>query len=195
MDIFQFFARTVNRYGEVRVDDQLYRIPNVAPGRRVLIKAYWDHIEILDKSGETLLHNVKRVYFQKAENIDWAAELEIFINRPRAVERAVYLKALPAALNTYILSAANLKERRQLIIAAVTVLRQYHLDVAVKAAQQALDYGKPDINSLRMFASLQAGASTPSPRPIEEPWTPSEVAQWHPDLAIYDLLGMTNHEK
>jgi len=195
MDIFQLFTRTVNKYGEVRVDDQLYRVPNVAPGCRVLIKACWDQLEILDEHGETVLHTVKRVYFQKAESIDWAAELEIFINRPRAAERAVYLRALPDALKTYILSAPDLKERRQRIIAAVTVLRQYPLAVAVKAAKQALDYGRTDINSLRMFAALQAGASTPTPGPIEEPWTPSEVAQWQPDLSIYDLLGVTGHAK
>ena len=152
-------------------------------------------LEILDKHGETVLHTVKRVYFQKAEDIDWAAELEIFINRPRAAERAVYLRALPDTLKTYILSAPDLKERRQRIMAAVTVLRQYPLGVAVKAAKQALDYGRTDINSLRMFAALQAGASTPTPSPIEEPWTPSEVAQWQPDLSIYDLLGVTGHAK
>jgi transposase len=195
MDIFQLFTRTVNKYGEVRVDDQLYRVPNVAPGRRVLIKACWDQLEILDKHGETVLHMVKRVYFQKAEDIDWAAELEIFINRPRAAERAVYLRALPDTLKTYILSAPDLKERRQRIIAAIAVLRQYPLGVAVKAAKQALDYGQTDINSLRMFAALQAGASTPTPGPIEEPWTPSEVTQWQPDLSIYDLLGVTGHAK
>lgn len=193
LDIFQVFVRTVNKYGEVVVDEQLYRVPQVRPGTRVLIKAYGDHLEILDRHGEAVLHTVKRVYYQKAENIDWAAELEIFINRPRAAERAVYLRALPDALKTYILSAPTLKERRQRIIAVVTILREYSLDIAVKAAEQAVSDGRTDVNSLRMLAALFASTAAAEPSPLEEPWTPSEVAQWRPDLSIYDLLGVEAH--
>lgn len=195
LEIVQMHTRVVNKYGEINVDVQLYRTPNVAPGSRVFVKAYWDRLEILDEYGEAILHTAQREYFQKAEMIDWAAELEIFIKRPRAAERAVYLKALPDSIKEYILSAADLKERRQRIIAAVAILRQYPLDVAVKAAKQALQYGKTDINSLRTFAALQERALTPEPIPLKEPWIPSEVAHWQPDLSIYDLLGAISYGK
>ena len=88
-----------------------------------LLKAYWDRIEILDEYGEKLLHSCPRLYLQSAKEIDWASELEIFIRRPRAVERAVCLKALPDCIKDYFLSAEDLKERRQRIKAMVDVLR------------------------------------------------------------------------
>ena len=98
LEIVQLNTAVVNKYGEIKIDNQLYRIPNVSPGYQVLAKGYWDHINVFDRYGEKLLHSCPRVYVQNAKNIDWASELEIFINRPRAVERAVYLKALPVPI-------------------------------------------------------------------------------------------------
>ena len=195
LEIVQMHAFTVNKYGEIKVDGQIYRIPNAVPQSRVMVKAFWDHLEIMDRYGEVVLHTTPRIYFQKAENIDWAARLEIFITKPRAAERAVCLKALPDVIEEYILTAADLKERRQRIIAMVEILRQYPLDVAVKTARTALEYGKTDISSLKIFAAHQAGELIRVSEPIEEPWTPSEVAQWQPDLSIYDRLGVIGHGK
>lgn len=193
LEIAQAHSQVVNKYGEIKIDDQLYRIPNASPSQRVLVKAYWDRLVVLDERGEKRFYTQPRVYVQKAENIDWAAELEIFIQRPRAAERAVYLKALPDSIKEYILSATDLKERRQRIIATVTVLREHPLDIVILAAKQALEFGRTDTNSLKMFAARQASARTGEQMPLEEPYTPSEVAEWHPDLSIYDRLGVATH--
>ena len=87
LEIVQMHAFTVNKYGEIKVDGQIYRLPNAVPQSRVMVKAFWDHLEIMDRYGEVVLHTTPRIYFQKAENIDWAAHLEIFITKPRAAER------------------------------------------------------------------------------------------------------------
>ncbi len=194
LELVRFHTRVLNKYGEIKIDEQFYRIPNVPPRQRVLVKEYWDRLEILNVSGEKLLHICPRVYLQKAENIDWAAELEIFIRRPRAAERAVYLRALPDSIKDYILSAQDLKERRQRIIAAVEILRYHSLDIVISAAEKALEYDRTDINSLRVFAAGQANAQIPNLTPLDEPWTPDEVARWKPDLTIYDSLGVAGHD-
>lgn len=193
LEIMQPHTCVVNKYGEIKIDNHLYRVPNVSPSRRVLAKAYWDHIMIFDRYGEKLLHSCPRLYAQSAANIDWASELEIFINRPRAVERAVYLKALPDCIKDYLLSARDLKERRQRIKAMVGILRQHPLDIAIKAAGLALSYGKTDEGSLKAFAAYEEDVLNADPIPLKEPWTPSEVAQWQPDLSIYDQLGVVSH--
>jgi transposase len=192
LEIVQVRTRVVNKYGEIKLDEHVYRVPNVPPRSRVLVKAYWDRLEIVDEYGEKLLHTCPRFYLQKAKNIDWAAELEIFIQRPRAVERAVYLKALPDSIREYFLSTRHLGERRNRISAMVDVLGQYPLEVAERAAANSLRYGKTDGASLRTFAAYEAGVLNPDPLPFKEPWTPSEVAQWQPDLSAYDLLGVVN---
>ena len=170
----------------------MYRVPNVPPRCRVLVKAYWDRLKNVDEYGDKPLHTCPRFYLQDAKNIDWAAELDIFIQRPRAVEGAVYLKALPDRLKEYFLSTTHLGERRHRISAMVHVLGQYPLEVAEKAAANSLRYGKTDGASLKTFAAYEAGVLNPDPLPFKEPWTPSEVAQWQPDLSAYDLLGVVS---
>lgn len=189
LEIVRMHVRVLNKYGEIKIADQFYRIPNLAPKQKVLVKEYWDRLEILDAHGEQHFHTCSRVYLQKANNIDWASELEIFIGRPRAAERAVYLNALPEIIRNYILSAKDLRERRQRIIATVEVLRQYSLDIVITATEKALEFGRTDINSLRIFAAVQANSGLPDLIPLDEPWTPAEVIQWQPDLSIYNALG------
>ncbi|NMB00156.1 MAG: IS21 family transposase [Firmicutes bacterium] len=191
-EVFRTHTKVVNKYGEIKIEGHIYRVPNVAPGSRVYVKAYWDQLEVVDKYGEELLHTCPRIYFQDAKTIDWAAELEIFIRKPRAAERGVYIKALPKSIRDYFLSIDDLAVRRGRISAMVKVLRQYPLDVAEKAAEASLKAGRTDEASLRIFAALEAGILDPEPIPLEEPWTPSEVAQWQPDLSAYDLLGVVS---
>jgi len=192
LEIVHMNTRVVNKYGEIRVDDHLYRVPNVRPRCRVLIKAYWDRLEILDEYGEELLHTCPKFYFQDAKNINWAAELEMFIQKPRAMERAVYLKALPDSIKDYFLSTTDLGDRKNRIKAMVDVLGRYPLEVAERAATSSLQYGRTDGASLKTFAAHEAGALNPEPLPFKEPWTPSDVAQWQPDLSVYDLLGVVS---
>lgn len=151
--IARIHTRVINKYGEIKITEQFYRIPNLSPGQKVLVKESWDRLEVLDHYGEKLFHTCPRVYLQKADSIDWATELEILIQRPRAAEMVVYLRALPREIKEYILSAKDLKKRRKRIIAAVEILRQHPLETAVLAARTTLEYGRVDLNSLRMFAS------------------------------------------
>ena len=77
---------------------------NAVPQSRVMVKAFWDHLEIMDRMG-VVSYNAST----KAENIDWAAHLEIFITKPRR-RKGGLCKALPDVIEEYILTAADLKE-------------------------------------------------------------------------------------
>lgn len=74
----------VNKYGEIKVADDIYHVPTVNPGRRVLVKTFWNRIEVMDEDVGRTLYTCPRHYMRKAEDIDWAAELAIFARRPRA---------------------------------------------------------------------------------------------------------------
>lgn len=187
-DIARFHSVTVNKYGEIKVDDQAYHVPSVSPGRKVLVKAYWDRLEVLDDTGEAHLHTCPRDYMKKAKDIDWAAELEPFVRRPRAIEYASYLKALPQGIKDYLI-VSDLCERRKRIETMVCVLRDYSVDIAVVATGNALQYNRTDKASVLSFAAYADDVE--GPLPIDEPWTPGEVAQWSADLGAYDRLVMS----
>ena len=60
-------------------------------------------------------------YNSKSKEIDWKGELRIYERRPRAIERASYLQALPEAVKEYLL-AAELKERPERVRAVLELL-------------------------------------------------------------------------
>jgi len=180
----------VNKFGEIKVGDDVYHLPTVNPGRRVLVKSFWNRIEVMDERAEQTLYTCPRHYMRKAEDIDWAAELAIFARRPRALEYATYLKALPKQIKKFLL-VPDLGERRKRIATMIDALREFPLEAVVTAATNATEYGRADRASVFTFAASAAEAD--SPVPLQEPWTPSEVAQWQPNFDDYDRL-VVGHE-
>lgn len=188
-DAVQLDTPLVNKYGEIKVDEDVYHVPTAAPGRRVLVKSYWDRVEVMDENGEKTLCTCPRHYMRKAEDIDWAAELAVFGRRPRALEHATYLKALPQDVRAFLL-VPELGERRQRIRTMIDVLETFPLEAAVIAARDAMTHDRTDRASVVTFAARAADVNVPPP--LEEPWTPSEVAQWTVDLGDYDRLVMSH---
>lgn len=185
----QLDTALVNKYGEIKTGGDMYHVPTATPGRRVLVKSYWDRIEVMDEHGEKTLYTCPRHYMRKAEEIDWAAELAVFARRPRALEHATYLKALPREIRDFLLMP-DLRERRHRIRTMIDVLETFPLEAAVEAARTALAYERSDRASVVTFAARAADVDVPPP--LEEPWTPSEVAQWSVDLSSYDRLVMSH---
>lgn len=111
------------------------------------------------------------------------------LDRPRAIEHASYLKALPALLWDYLLTP-DLSDRRKRVQALMELLDQQPMAVVERAVASALEYKRTDVASLLAFAAHAADQGAPAP--VEEPWTPSEVAQWQANLGDYDRL-VTNH--
>ena len=104
----------------------------------------------------------------------------------------MYLKALPDSIKEYILSATDPKSAASGSLLLSRFCANIPL-IFILAAKQALSLARTDTNSLKMFAARQASARTGEQMPLEEPYTPSEVAEWHPDLSIYDRLGVATH--
>lgn len=179
----------VNKYGEIKVENDVYHVPTVAPGRRVLVKSLWDRIEVMDARGDKMLYTCPRHSLRKAKDIDWAAELAIYERRPRALEHATYLKALPKEIKEYLL-AADLNERRRRVQTMIEVFKQFPLEAAIAAAQNAIRYDRTDLSCVLTFAAQAAQADFPPP--LKEPWTPADVAQWHANIGVYDRLVMTH---
>jgi len=177
---------TVNKYGEVRAADETYHVGAARPGQNVFIKVYWDHIEVLDEYGEQLIQDCPRRYAHRTEAIDWAAELRVFANKPRALEQATYLKALPQEVREYLL-VEDLSERRRRVKTVIRLLADHGVRDIAKAARTALEYGKCDEAYLRVILGYNAAAGK-AQAPLRECWTPESVLTWRPELTQYDEL-------
>jgi|LSQX01.3.fsa_nt_gb hypothetical protein len=70
----------------------------------------------------------------------------------------------------------------------IEVLRQFPLEAAIAAAQNAIRNDRTDRACVLTFAAQAAQANLPPS--LEEPWTPAEVVQWHANIGVYDRLVM-----
>lgn len=179
---------TTNKYGEFKLGKEIYRVPQAAIAECLFIKVHALHLDIFTESGETEITTVPRQYALDVTKIDWAANLDIFVRKPRAVEQANCLKALPVNLRDYILNA-GLHARPTRVKILVELLREYPLPVVVKVFLRAVDLGieLEDLLTLRTLAAHQASSSKET-KSILETATPSAVRNWQPNLNNYSLL-------
>src|SRR5690554_8236820 len=98
--------------------------------------------------GEELLTQIPRKYVQQTDKIDWQSELKIFKNKPRAIEHATYLKALPVKVKEYLLSD-NLSTRRERIKILLTLLTDYSITEINTAISTGLNTNRTSLSDIK----------------------------------------------
>ncbi len=188
-DVFRTQAARVNRVSEIRVNGESYRIPRAYPGQRVLVQIRWDRLEVLNEDGEEI-GRCPRQYAFDVKEVDWKAELEIFIDKPRAVEQAVCLKAFPSVLREFVLCEEIRKRPRRVRTLIALFDLGYELEEMEEIVALGRQYGRTDEASLMILAGYRDGPKVP----IEDPYTPEEARNWKPNMKHYALLtaGLTD---
>jgi len=188
-DVFRTQVARVNRVSEIRVHGDSYRIPRAYPGQRVLVKIRWDHLEVCNEDGGKIGH-CPRQYAFDAKEVDWKAELEIFMDKPRAVEQAVCLRVFPPVLRDFILKEEIRRRPRRIRTLIALFDRGYGLEDLERMVHLAAMYGRTDEASLMVLAGYRDWHQTP----IDDPYTPEVVRNWKPDMNHYALLtaGLTD---
>jgi len=173
-----------NKYGEIKVGEETYHVGGAHPGQNFFSKIYWNEIIVYDEYGERKLTTLPRKYVPKRiDDIDWIGELKIFKNKPRAIEQAAYLQALPAATKEYLLPE-DLNTRRKRIKVLITLLRDYEMTEIDKAIQTATRENKLDKEYLKAILAYGNQENVPTLDPGRT-------------LARYDQLrpeGVTSNE-
>ncbi len=175
-----------NKYGEIKIDNNVYHVASAYPHQKLFVKIYWDHIEVFDEYGETKLTYCPRKYIHDSDNIDWISELQIYQNKPRAIEHATYLKALPEKIKQYIL-INELKERRNRIKIIISLLENYTISEIDEVMEIALEFNKTDIEDIKALLIYHT-SKKPDKKPLEEFWTPDDILDWVPTLSDYNQL-------
>src|SRR5690554_3938905 len=176
----------VNKYGEFKIDNNPYHVGIVHPHQKLFLKVYWDKIIAYDQYGEELLTQIPRKYVQQTGKIDWQSELKIFKNKPRAIEHATYLKALPVKVKEYLLSD-NLSTRRERIKILLTLLTDYSITEINTAISTGLNTNRTSLSDIKAILYYQRTENKQN-RPIEESFSPESVVNWQPVLADYNKL-------
>ncbi len=184
LEICSTEVKRVNKYGEIRINNQLYPFSKGQTGHTVFVKKYWDKIEIFDEYGEELLHTCPRVYNQNEKNINWIDILKIYRNKPRAIEHGHYLKLLPTCVREFLLPP-DLTLRRKRIKVLISLLEEYSIEEVVEGVTASQEYNRADYGSIKALIEYLKNTG----KNLEKIVFPSdEVLTWEPDLEQYDGL-------
>lgn len=190
-EICRTLTASANTVGEITVDGEVYHVARAMPGQKLFIKLYWDQLKVFDAYGEEHLATIPRTYIpQREQAIDWAAELRPFLRKPRAVQHATYLQALPEEIRSFV-TGVQQKERAARLKILIDLFESGHgVEDIAGAVQLALETGRTDAASMQVLVGYQRTAKMGSQQPFAEPHTPAAVRQWRPRLGVYDLLAL-----
>ncbi len=89
-DVFRLDTGKVNLYGEVRFDRSNLPLVGAKPNEEVLLKIYWDHVEVLNNQYK-LLATIPRPYTDKTIQLPWTEILKGLKRKPRSVTHSRFV--------------------------------------------------------------------------------------------------------
>lgn len=175
----------VNKYGEVRTDRITVPIFKSSPGTEVLLKVWWDRIDVVDKQYQQIA-NFPRPYTGKTADIPWHEVFKGFLRKPRSVNHSQFVRMLPEKTKEYI-SIPGLEERRQRLVAMVNWSSLYE----IQEIHQVLSHfdALPGIAEISALLALKFGTGKRQTQSFPENYTPTGLRGTVPDLSRYNSLA------
>jgi len=183
-EVVRWDTATVDKYGRVKLDKQHYHGVPAGAGERVILKAYWNRVQILNSNLEVIVQ-YPRIYHQDERAVNWEAQFALFSRKPGAVQHSVHFELLPPSIQDYlsIEDTGELKCRLRLLS---QLSREYRLETMALAITHAKQSGRVDPGAIRHELY---GLTTPERLlPMLEAYSPACLRDYRPDLSQYDQL-------
>lgn len=183
-DVYRIESFVVNKYGEVTVDKMPITVFNARPGDEMLIRIWWDKVEVLDRY-YSILTTVPRPYTYKSYEIPWAEVFKGFQRKPRSVRHSQFTRMLPKTLQEYV-TVDNIEERKERISALVNWSGVYSLHEIAEAIEQLKE--NATVSLITGILPVINGSLRQAKQGFEEEYTPPALKGTIPDLSRYNTL-------
>ncbi len=155
-------------------------------GERVILKAYWNTVQILNQNYEVIAQ-YPRIYHQDEEAVNWEAQFALFSRKPGAVQHSVHFQLLPPSIQDY-LSIGDTGELKCRLRLLSQLSREYKLETMALAITHAKQSGRIDPGVIRH--ELYRLTTPERLLPMLEAYSPACLHDYRPDLSQYDQLTM-----
>lgn len=174
----------VDKYCQVRFENEVYGVPRANPKQRVLLRVSWDKVQVIDSSGE-VLGTLNRKYTLKTQSIDWQGYFAIFVRKPRGARHSAMYRFLPAELKAY-LEADEQRYRSRLKLIHGFLTEGYRIEEITQAVRAMSSDSTEDTAILRHL--LYGNQVYRNRASLTETYTPKSVCCYAPNTGDYDHL-------
>ena len=184
-EVFRIDSALINAYGEIRYDNLNIPVFHTIPGSEVILKVYWDRIDVFDKSYK-LLTTVPRPYTGKTADIPWKEVFKGLMRKPRSVRHSQFVSMLPDRIKEFI-RIEDIDIRKERLQAMSSWCGVYEIGRILEAFEKLND--NTSIATITSILPLIAKRQDIEARTFEENYTPSVLKSITPNLSIYDHLA------
>jgi hypothetical protein len=185
-DVVRWDTSTVDKYGRIKLDKRHYHGVPAGAGERVILKAYWNTVQILNSNSEVIAQ-YPRIYHQDAEAVNWEAQFALFSRKPGATQHSVHFELLPSPIQDY-LSIGETQELKCRLGFLSQLSREYKLETMALAITHAKQRDRIDPGAIRH--ELYRLTTPERLLPMLEAYSPACLHDYRPDLSQYDQLTM-----
>lgn len=185
-EVFRYESFAVSKTGFVTIDTNRYGVSPELSGQLVQVKLWFDRIEIFhDHQG---LKTFRRVYGKNQERLDWRDYLPALTKKPAAATETKFFGQMPVLWQRH-LRAVQGSERKSALLLLSEIVREGNDELCDEALRLASQQGRADTESIRQCYYF---ISRPEfhPQPLQLVQKAPGVAEYRPDLSVYDALGM-----
>lgn len=183
-DVYHMESYLVNKYGEVILDKMPITVFSARPGDEMLIRIWWDKIEVLDRD-YNVLTTVPRPYTGKVHDIPWVDVFKGFQRKPRSVRHSQFTRMLPKTMQEYV-NIESIEERKERISAIINWCGVYSLDEITEAIDRLKE--NATVSMITAILPLVSGGRRQIEQGFEEKYTPPALKGTVPDLSRYNTL-------
>ena len=187
-EVFKLSGAILNKYGEVTIDGNKYKVFRGSLGQKVVLKIYWNEILVLNESHE-LLEKLPRSYMFKPQKVNWNEVFRTYVTKPKTYKYSQFQRMLPESIQQYIAyDEAQTKER---ITNIYHWLNNYTIEQISKVLNECTGKETAYVITKKMSTYY------PSETAIieEDPYTPELYQNHRLDLTIYDELAALGGKK
>lgn len=185
-EVYRLEDGTLDKYGRIAFEGQHYPVAKGSVNESVWLKIHWDEVEVLNQD-YARLGSFSRPYSFKEQAIDWITELELIHKKPKAVTYAWIYTQLPPSVQSYV-EISDLSKRKSRVGWLIKWISSgYTINQVAQAIERTSVY-QQDQEGVLYHALYQISHPTSSMEVLEEPYTPTALKDYDPDLEAYDQL-------
>jgi transposase len=184
-DNFNLIIARANKYGIVEVDHKYYSVSPAYAGAEIVIKLYYNRVEILNKDQERLTVH-KRLYREK-ESIKWEDYIPLIAIKSGSLFNTGLYEGLPEIWKTYLKSLRK-NELKSAVLMLEELILKGNEETACLALEMSQSYGRHDLESVRQLY-YHLTNETIMPDGTIVPFRGSFLGQENiMDISVYDRL-------